>query len=277
MYSKDGDIKKQVMQYAKSMYLGGELVQAEDCDFKSSKQLGLTCPFCSQAVFLRAGHIRTTQEKEVLVSAAFAHYHTGVDDFDCEKRSLSAEGREFLRLKAIEARNQRLDLYNKRLWEMISRDRNIKRTRYLSVKKAIGESRLALRTKEVREWLSNNQQKAYELVEKVFDDFSKGSTLNVEKPILMSEEDHQEELRSHKEYISSCDKKLDLAVSQEVIDFLCTRTGGYALEKLTAVGFWVGFVTAQLKPDSMDTETLSIAIISTIAGTRWTKILQNYL
>lgn len=264
------------MQYAKSMYLAGELVQAEDCDFESSKQLGLTCPFCSQAVFLRAGHIRVTQGKEILVSAAFAHYHTGVDDFDCEKRSLSLEGREFLRLKAIEARNQRLELYNRHLWEMISRDRNIKRSRYLSVRKAIGESELTLRARQVRGWLSENQPRAYEMLEKVFNDFSEGSTLNIEKPLLMSEEDYQEELRNHREYLSACDKKLDLTVSQEVLDFLCTRTGGYALEKLVAVGFWTGMITAKLAPTEMSTEMLFVAVLGLVAGTRWTRILQAY-
>ncbi|MDJ0689039.1 MAG: hypothetical protein QNJ41_11055 [Xenococcaceae cyanobacterium MO_188.B32] len=46
------------MRLARSMYLGGTIVSATECDFEDYKRLGLTCPICRQAVYLRSGSIR---------------------------------------------------------------------------------------------------------------------------------------------------------------------------------------------------------------------------
>lgn len=108
------------MKDAKSMYLGGDIVEAVSCNFESSRQLGLVCPFCREAVYLRGQTEREVNGRKQIVSPAFCHYSRKLDDLDCERRSITLEGREQIdRIKA-EKRGQRLKLYNDRLWEMIS-------------------------------------------------------------------------------------------------------------------------------------------------------------
>lgn len=108
------------MKDAKSMYRGGDIVEARHCDFDSSRLLGLVCPFCNEAVYLRAGTSRIGKNKMVLVNPAFCHYPGSAEDLDCERRSISGEGREEIERIKAEKRGQRLELYNKHLWDMIA-------------------------------------------------------------------------------------------------------------------------------------------------------------
>lgn len=43
------------MLFAKSLYKGGEIFHAEECNYKSSKKLGLVCVCCYTPVFLKSG------------------------------------------------------------------------------------------------------------------------------------------------------------------------------------------------------------------------------
>lgn len=109
------------MKDAKSMYLGGDIVNADECDFDSYKKLGLVCPFCNEAVFLRAGFIGKRGSKSVDIPACFSHFPASRETVeDCERRSQSKEGRAAIERIKAEARNQRLEIYNRYLWEMIS-------------------------------------------------------------------------------------------------------------------------------------------------------------
>jgi hypothetical protein len=107
------------MKDAKSMYRGGDVVEAKHCDFDSSRLLGLVCPFCNEAVYLRAGTSRIGKNRTSLVNPSFCHYPGSAEDLDCERRSISAEGRETIEQIKAEKRGQRLGLYNKHLWDMI--------------------------------------------------------------------------------------------------------------------------------------------------------------
>lgn len=110
------------MKDAKSIYLGGDIVAAEDCDYESYRSLGLTCPFCNEAVFLRTAFFRKGVEKDTEVNPHFVHFPSSLakNGADCERRSLSKEGRAEIERIKVEARNQRLKLYNDRLWDMFS-------------------------------------------------------------------------------------------------------------------------------------------------------------
>lgn len=108
------------MKDAKSIYRGGDIVEAKHCDFDSSRLLGLVCPFCNEAVYLRAGTSRIGKNKTVLVNPAFCHYPGSAEYLDCERRSISGEGREEVERIKAEKRGQRLELYNKHLWDMIA-------------------------------------------------------------------------------------------------------------------------------------------------------------
>jgi len=65
------------MKYAKSMYFGGDIVFADECNYQSAQKLGLKCPFCDSAVFLRSESVRNVKGKLQLISPYFAHYSSG--------------------------------------------------------------------------------------------------------------------------------------------------------------------------------------------------------
>ncbi len=117
------------MKDAKSIYRGGDIVDASDCDFESSRKLGLICPFCSEAVYLRSGGLRHFNGESTIFTPSFCHYPNSLKNVDtsvdCERRSTTPDGiREIEKIKS-EKRNQRLELYNLHLWSMIvSRSKN---------------------------------------------------------------------------------------------------------------------------------------------------------
>lgn len=106
------------MLTAKSMYHGGELVSAIDVnvDFDSYKTLGLLCPFCNEPVFLCGETVRQSSRTKKLsyIQPHFKHFPGGDPmDFDCEKRSISSEGKRYLDAIRAERRGQRLELFNR--------------------------------------------------------------------------------------------------------------------------------------------------------------------
>jgi hypothetical protein len=111
---------------AKSIYLGGAIVTAPECDYHSTIDLGLNCPFCSKPVFLVKAFDRQRGDKAHVVPAHFSHYKADSElGKDCEARSLSKEGREFLQKLRPEARGQRLAVFNRRMWQMLAWQKDI--------------------------------------------------------------------------------------------------------------------------------------------------------
>ena len=109
------------MEDAKSMYHGGELVSALDCDFESYRELGLLCPFCNEPVYLCGETVRQSSRTHKLsyIRPHFKHFPGGDPlDFDCEKRAISAEGKRYLDAIRAERRGQRLELFNRYFLEM---------------------------------------------------------------------------------------------------------------------------------------------------------------
>lgn len=108
------------MKQAKSMYQGGELIDAKYCDYDSCKELGLLCPFCDEPVFLVRECVRQRQKshKVFLVDPFFSHYKSG-DISECELRSRSIEGQAYLEQLSPVKKGQRLELFNKFFWEMV--------------------------------------------------------------------------------------------------------------------------------------------------------------
>lgn len=102
------------MKLATSLYLGGELVEADRADYSTSRELGAVCPFCKEAVFLAREHER----QGVKVSSSWRHYKMSDRSAYCENRALTAEGKELLSQLQPEARGQRLKLFNNKFWEI---------------------------------------------------------------------------------------------------------------------------------------------------------------
>ncbi|AFZ26893.1 hypothetical protein Cylst_4837 [Cylindrospermum stagnale PCC 7417] len=100
------------MDYAISMYQGGERVYAKDCDFNSYSEIGLLCPVCKQEVYLRKGDIRKSY---------FAHLHA-TNSRQVKQCSLRVSSDETATetINFIEDRGQRLKIFQQQFLSMFS-------------------------------------------------------------------------------------------------------------------------------------------------------------
>lgn len=104
------------MKQARSIFLGGELIDINDVFYPDYFNKGLICPFCLEKVFFAKDFERVINDKIVKVSASFRHYKG--DPSSCELRSQSHEGKEILNLISNESKEQRKLLWEKYLWSM---------------------------------------------------------------------------------------------------------------------------------------------------------------
>lgn len=132
------------MRYSVAIYRAGIVVDVNHCDYDSDRELGLTCPFCREAVFLRAGNTHqrrpagSEEAKTVDVPPVFCHY-PGVEGRECELRAARPDGQNYIERLTIECRNQRLALYNKHLWEMMQQSWGLKRSILVDIERNIGD------------------------------------------------------------------------------------------------------------------------------------------
>lgn len=109
------------MKLASSLYRGGELIDASEADYESSRELGIICPFCKEAVFLTREHTR----KNTAIRASWKHYRVSTQSTFCEERALTTQGKEILKQLQPEARGQRLKLFNRRFWEIYKFEKDV--------------------------------------------------------------------------------------------------------------------------------------------------------
>lgn len=105
------------MDRAKAMYLGGEIIDAHDCNYSSYYNDGLRCAVCGEPVFLKRGSIRKPH---------FAH-HSGTDPQqveECELR-LSSYGNSSQINGFIKDRGQRLKLFRDHFLSLISFENDV--------------------------------------------------------------------------------------------------------------------------------------------------------
>lgn len=244
------------MRYSKSMYWAGWVIDADECDYNSSKQLGLLCPFCSEAVYLIRGYTRKMAEsgKEHAIRASFGHYESeSKSDVDvCELRSTRPEGKEYIEKLKMEGRNQRLKLFNRRFIEIFMTSHKIPPRDLKYCKQSFGEKWLTKTYQLVRvAWrqqraeISRNsedyfnlaiKQSALELPPELkdFQEFMKqhgGGELTDEIDKIYPPERRQ----AHLARMQSYDAPFHLSICNEAIEFLATRTAGYALEKMVLI------------------------------------------
>lgn len=109
------------MKLASSLYKGGELLDASEADYECSKEFGMVCPFCKEAVFLAREHVRNNSN----VRASWRHYRVSTQSAFCEERALSVQGKEILKQLQPEARGQRLKLFNRRFWDIYKYQKDV--------------------------------------------------------------------------------------------------------------------------------------------------------
>lgn len=209
------------------------MVDANACDYESSRKLGLVCPFCSQAVFLRRGSEYDRSNKRIAISPAFSHYKSGeILPDDCELRSVRKDGEEYLKSLEIQSRNQRIDLYNKRLWDVIKAE--VVPVSFKQVKKAFGDKWLNKTFKACRAELRKNLPFYLEEARQRWQVRSR----NIGSPRSHRHDEVASSVWSSSELFAatlercSFDWHLHQVIFEEVIEFLSTSTGGYAFKNL---------------------------------------------
>ncbi len=110
------------MQHAASIKYGGLLVNAFDCDYEAFRNLGLTCPYCHESVFLVQGHERHYQKTSKITEVASHFCHRPDKNKDaialCELRVRQITSTEIQR-RETKSKNQRLQLFNRHLWSIL--------------------------------------------------------------------------------------------------------------------------------------------------------------
>lgn len=275
------------MRYAKAMYLAGEIVQANECNFNSSKDLGLVCPLCSQAVYLRSGALREQllrngQKKLQIINPYFAHYKTGFFDYNCDNRILTKEGRDRLEKIKIKARNQRLKLYNRHLWEMFAEDRNVKKSFARSLIKTIGKRKIQALVHPVREEIRLNTPIYYSaIVEQLQLILDKPKFESLTNSLFIVSSHPEEREKQYHYFANNCDRRVHLAVCSEILDFCTTRTAGYFLEKIIpivvpTIGAELNVDLAQAKKRLTVSNTAQ-TICAQIGSTHWLEEINKRL
>lgn len=151
------------MKEAKSMYKGGEIVYASECNYESAKKMGIVCPFCNEPLFWRDEFAKLAPKSKniVIIDSHFVHY-PNVDGSICEKRSITPEGRAFIEQISSESRGQRLRLFERHFLNMIAKSLYLTYDEKLSLGlKAIKEIEIGVMRmwnettrEEVKKWMS---------------------------------------------------------------------------------------------------------------------------
>jgi hypothetical protein len=265
----------------KSMYLGGAIVSAADCDYQSSKKLGLICPYCSEAVFLRSGSVRETtlrnkQKATQTINPAFAHYKGSLTSMDCENRATTKEGKERIRAIIIESHNQRLELFNRRLWDLIKNDRNIRE------KKILRRVKSCLTNQELNALSIQARQEWSEILPRIYDTFNYLRQLNSLDGIyaryagILSDEEFEEEKATFLNYFGRVSAQFHYTICTEIADFLTTHTSGHAFYWLVKAAINVMLVTG-ITAHIRDPYYICTTIAGLIYGTHWITIVNREL
>lgn len=244
------------------MYFGGEIIKASDCNYQTSRELGIVCPFCSSAVFLRSQSTREVKGKLQLVRPYFAHYPTGNgDDFDCEKRSHTKQGKERIEQIRIQARNQRLKLYNAYLWDMIAESHEITHQQLNKVRSVFGERWCEQTSVLVRHEWGKCLSSIYTYIDAAIKDISASFI-------------------SKEHYLMQCDIKLHQVICNEVADFLSTNSSGYVFHKLFKRTLYLEAIAGEGHLSIKDWKNIkpiahicSMTIV--IATVRWMEVLNK--
>lgn len=249
-----------------SMY-SGEIFYARDCDYEDCKKHGLICPFCDSALFLRAESTRNIGGKLKLFNAYFAHYATGTpDNWDCEKRSHSKAGRQHIERLKVQARNQRLKLYNAYFWDLFCRRRSDKRriqVQLNEVRSLFGDKWCQQRSIEVRKEWERALPDVYTFIDASVKD-------------IRVRADDAGNLEHH--LLQEGNAKRHQVICNEIAEFLASNTAGYAFEKLFKYCLWVAYDLRKLSISEwkkMPPVAHIAGICIAIAATHWIEAIQE--
>lgn len=274
------------MLEAKSMYRGGEIIAAVDLEsYEEPKQLGLVCPFCSEALFLNSGGVRTRSGKLELINPHFSHYRCGLESQICEKRARSSEGKARIAAIRGEARNQRLKLYNLYLWQMAAEDRRISSKMIGQVASKFGRKYVEQRGINLhREW-HKYQSDIYTLSNQVLEEWYSAKSkevLDVINPDWFNSREWAvtDIKKQHQYFTTKVDLRLHQAICCEIHDFLGTPSAGYVFNKFFVVSLQLAEIALYPKGINLKTfpdSSIMFGIVGFVNGTHWIDQIQKRL
>jgi hypothetical protein len=231
------------MRTAKSMYLGGEIISAENCTYDSYEKLGLQCPFCNSAVFFSSESSRSVRGKEQNISSYFSHFHSdNRGNHDCENRAKTSQGKAELERMRAESKNQRLKIYNLKLWQIIADYQDVEQQDLNEVRSLLGRRWCEQTTRDIQEKWSDPQY------------------LAIECDYIL------EYVNTRVDYHrNNLEQKFDFMVTIEVIDFLSTRSASFVFPKIFQTSIFC-MELADIKIDR-DTRVFSIK--------RWNQMMRQ--
>ena len=233
------------MQQAISMYLGGDIIGSWEADHSTAKEFGLVCACCHEPVIFRSGSTvkKTDKRKAYTIPPHFVHYSKNLSNSVCENRILSdAKVRDRIRKEVSKGKNQRLDLYNNKLWQLFNYDVTVERwegKEFVQVKNIIGKKTLndfakfmikdwAVNLPRIKERLKENLNRSDKEFEATYEDLKKKTR----------DRERLEWLESYFLYQTDITKKaLHAKICLEIYDFLATYKSCY---------FWKEFIASHI-------------------------------
>jgi hypothetical protein len=267
------------MLEARSMYRAGNLIFAKDCDFDSYKELGLICPFCDQPVFLVKPAFKQRQKTGTTYYCQphFSHYPgSDISDDDCEKRSRSTEGQQWLENIRIERRNQRLELFNLYFWEIIKSSNGYPKSPEKTIEKQIGVDQLFKIQSDIREWWNSHREEVYQLIDVAFDQLINKDVAKSQMHEMAKQVGYERASVAYLDRLAfslTADHKLHKAIAYEAADFLGTRKAGIAFRKMIAIA--IHDVSIHNKIHYVKYENITVHLISQLVNTRWIEELEG--
>lgn len=233
------------MKTCLSTYMLGREVEATEIEAaiaegsftleRVAADLGLRCPLCDEAVKFRPGAERNLATgKSTAVSPFFYHHRSVPETIECDRRILTVEGREKMKVIQRQYVQQRLKLYNEVLWQMAAADRNASKELLSRTKREFGAKWCEDTARAVRRTWGKQLSRLHGILEEnSMELLTSTESLAIapdgspsKNPLIW------EESQKQAAYFGLIDLKAHLVVCHEIIDFLAARTGGYAFEKI---------------------------------------------
>ena len=219
------------MRFAYSIYWGGTIVDAEQCDYESSRKLGLHCPFCNEALFLKIGHTRKMPDGSFQkVSPCFSHYPGfGID---CELRAKRPEGEAYIEKLEIESRNQRLILFNKHFIDTVRFRLNLKdeNPKIKAIRKILG--------KQFTKPFADLFLKQEITLERIKNEASQNvKRLRTTTKYVQVPQDIKQELVETVKEVGSYINSKNMSIAQEIALWLQSKSATWSLDRLILFAF----------------------------------------
>lgn len=302
------------MRFASSLLYGGMLVDAENADYQDYKRLLLRCPICGKEVHLvreksRPAHKRVTPKSKRIVevkastaAACFSHFDGIVDD-RCQ-RKIASFSRKDIERRQTASRGQRLRFFQRRFWECIAFSHQVENKlgvdgnhrEWLHRLFGLAQPQDPPAFHDLKIELMQNEfiarfPKAKDYLQDLAAQLLRQAHTAPTSVIRFHSSCQQQEISSMVEWVTGLELDLHIAVVQEAIDYLCTRSAQPLLKALLMEAIESRYddqvnvtkamtekeFAEMLCRDLYDTLTHACGtVVSCLCLTRWAEAIQHF-